>query len=60
MNTNTFHYLAQEELKQLLSVVANKRDKVVILLAYSYGLRASEVRLLRREGVEFDWLKAQV
>jgi integrase len=60
MNTNTIHYLTQEELKQLLSQVASKRDKALILLAYSYGLRASEVGLLRREDIDFDRLKIRI
>lgn len=60
MKTNTIHYLTQEELKQLLSTIANKRDKALFLLAYSYGLRASEVGLLRREDIDFDRLKVRI
>ena len=29
MNANTIHYLTQEELKELLSKVASKRDKAL-------------------------------
>ena len=60
MKTETIHYLTQEELKRLLKQVASKRDKALILLAYSYGLRASEVGLLRREDLDFERLKIRI
>jgi len=60
MKTETIHYLTQEELKKLLRNVTSKRDKALILLAYSYGLRASEVGLLRREDIDFDRLKIRI
>lgn len=47
------HYLTQEELKRLLSVVTNRRDKAIILLAYRHGLRASEVGKLQRSDIDF-------
>jgi integrase len=60
MKTQTIHYLTQEELKRLLKQVASKRDKALILLAYSYGLRASEISLLRREDIDFARLKIRI
>ena len=60
MRTKTIHYLSQEELKELLKNVTSKRDMALILLAYSYGLRASEVGLLRREDIDFERLKIRI
>lgn len=60
MRTETIYYLSQEELRGLLAGVASKRDKALFLLAYSYGLRASEVGLLRREDVDFERLKIRI
>jgi type 1 fimbriae regulatory protein FimB len=60
MKTNTIHYLSQEKLKRPLKEIVTKRDKALILLAYSYGLRASEVGLLRREDIDFDRLKIRI
>ncbi|MEM4723526.1 MAG: site-specific integrase [Candidatus Hadarchaeum sp.] len=60
MNTETIHYLTQDELKRLLSKVASKRDKALLLLAYSYGLRASEIGMLRREDIDFQRLKIRI
>jgi len=48
------HYLTQDELKRLLSVVPNRRDKAIILLAYRHGLRASEVGRLQRSDIDFE------
>jgi integrase len=60
MKTETIHYLSQEELKRLLKEIVTKRDKALILLAYSYGLRASEVGLLRREDIDFERMKIRI
>ena len=60
MKTKTIHYLSQEELKKLLKNVTAKRDMALILLSYSYGLRASEVGLLRREDIDFERLKIRI
>jgi integrase len=45
-------YLTQEELKRLLKVITSKRDKVLFLLTYRHGLRASEIGLLQRTDVD--------
>jgi integrase len=60
MKTNTIHYLSQKEMKELLSSITNKRNKALFLLAYSYGLRASEVGLLRKEDIDFNRLKIRI
>jgi len=52
-NLETIHYLTQEELKQLLKVVTNRRDKAILLLAYRHGLRASEIGKLQRSDLDF-------
>jgi len=41
-------YLTQVELKRLLAVVKDKRDRAIIKTAYRHGLRASEIGLLQR------------
>lgn len=60
IKTTTIHYLTQEELKRLLKEITSKRDKALVLLSYPYGLRASEVSLLRREDLDFERLKIRV
>jgi integrase len=45
-------FLTQEELKRLLAVINDKRDKALFLLAYRHRLRASEVGLLQRTDVD--------
>ena len=45
-------FLTQDELKRLVSVVKDKRDRAIILLAYRHGLRASEIGLLQRTDLD--------
>jgi integrase len=45
-------FLTQEELKRLFTVVQDKRDKVLFLLACRHGLRASEIGLLQRTDMD--------
>lgn len=49
-----YKFLTQEELKRLLQVIEDRRDRAIIITAYRYGLRASEVCAMRREEVAFD------
>ena len=42
----TIKFLTVDELKSLLAVITNKRDRALFLIAYRHGLRASEVGLL--------------
>jgi len=60
MRPKVIHYLTQEEMKRLLKVIDNRRDKAIFLMAYSYGLRASEVGLLRREDIDFERFKIRI
>src|SRR5919106_2542207 len=50
--SGTLQFLTQEELKRLFAVIKDKRDKVLFLLAYRHGLRASEIGLLQRIDVD--------
>ena len=50
--SGTMQFLTQEELKRLLAVITEKRDKALFLLAYRHGLRASEIGLLQRTDVD--------
>jgi integrase len=50
--SGTMQFLTQEELKRLFAVIKDKRDKVLFLLAYRHGLRASEIGLLQRTDVD--------
>jgi integrase len=40
------HFLTQDEMRRLLSVIDSKRDYAIFLTAYRHGLRASEVGLI--------------
>jgi integrase len=50
--SGTMQFLSQEELRRLLAVIRDKRDKTLFLLAYRHGLRASEISLLQRTDVD--------
>jgi len=46
------HFLTQEEMKRLLAVIKDKRDRAIFLTAYRHGLRASEIGLLQKTSVD--------
>ena len=46
-------FLTKSEWNNLLRSIDNARDKAIFLTAYTYGLRASEVGLLRLADVDF-------
>jgi len=50
-------FLSMEEIKALLNSISNRRDKAIFLLAYRYGLRASEAGLLTRDDVKMTQRK---
>jgi site-specific recombinase XerD len=52
--SGTMQFLTQEELKCLLAVIKDQRDKPLFLLAYRHGLRASEIGLLQRTDVDLQ------
>lgn len=45
-------FLTFDETRRLFSVITDKRDKAMILIAYRHGLRASEIKLLMKD--DFD------
>ena len=55
--TETIKFLTLDETKRLFSVIADKRDKAIFLLAYRHGLRASEVGLLKESDIDFKKLR---
>lgn len=57
MGRGVLTYLTQDEIRRLLSVIKDKRDKALFLIAYRHGLRASEVGLLRTYDVDFERMK---
>lgn len=46
-------YLTREEWEKLLKVIKSPRDRAIFLMAYTYGLRASEIGLLRVSDLNF-------
>ena len=60
MKTDTIHYLTQDELTRLFGVVESKRNQAIFRVAYTYGLRASEIGLLAQDDVDFDRLKIRI
>ena len=53
-NIKTIKYLTQDELRNLLKVIDNKRDKAIFLLAYRHGLRASEIGTLKSGDIDLS------
>lgn len=60
MDTRSIHYFTQQELHDIFSVIEDRRDKALVLTAYTYGLRASEIGMLRREDIDFERLKIRI
>ena len=60
MKTETITYLTQDELQALFKAIPSKRDQALFFLAYRYGLRASEVGMLRKEDLDFQRLKIRI
>ena len=53
-------YLTEDEVQRLLSIIEGKRDRILFLLAYRHGLRASEVGLLRVDDLDFKKLRIKI
>ncbi|MHC1769430.1 MAG: tyrosine-type recombinase/integrase [Verrucomicrobiia bacterium] len=51
--TNSIQFLTTDELKRLMGVIDDPRDRAIFLLAYRHGLRASEVGLLQVVDIDF-------
>lgn len=58
--TQTIKFLTTDETKRLFSVIKDRRDKAIFLLAYRHGLRASEVGLLQTGDLDFKKLRMMV
>ncbi len=58
--TRTIRFLRPEELKALLAVIDDKRNKAIFLVAYRHGLRASEIGLLRTTDLDLKGLRIMV
>lgn len=58
--TDKIKFLTSDELKQLMSVIDNKRDKALFLIAYRHGLRASEVGMLQVTDLDFKQNKIMI
>jgi integrase len=59
--TETIRFLTLDELARLLAVMrGHPRDRVLFLIAYRHGLRASEIGLLRLEDLDFRALRLRV
>jgi integrase/recombinase XerD len=59
--TDTIKFLTLEEIARLFAAArVNPRDRVLFLIAYRHGLRASEVGLLRVDDVDFRALRIVV
>jgi site-specific recombinase XerD len=59
-NAHTIHFLTQGELRELLGVIPNRRDRALFLVAYRHGLRASEVGLLQLPDLDLAQYRLRV
>ena len=53
-NLKTIKYLTQEEVSRLFSKIHDKRDRAMFNVVYKYGLRASEVGLLKIDDIDLE------
>jgi len=60
MSSSAIHYLTQDETKRLFGALASKRDQALFRVAYTYGLRASEIGLMHRDDVDLARLKIRI
>src|SRR5205085_10499919 len=58
--TQTIKFLTLDETQRLFSVIKDKRDRAIFLIAYRHGLRASEVGLLQTGDLDFKKLRMMV
>lgn len=58
--TQTIKFLTLDETKRLFSVIKDKRDRAIFLIAYRHGLRASEVGLLQTGDLDFKKLRVML
>jgi type 1 fimbriae regulatory protein FimB len=58
--SETIKYLTPDETKRLFSVIKDKRDKAIFLIAYRHALRASEIGLLQKSDIDSKRLRITV
>ena len=58
--TETIKYLTTDEIKRLIGVIKDYRDRAIFLLAYRHGLRASEVGLLHVNDLNLKQLRIRI
>jgi site-specific recombinase XerD len=54
------HFLTQDEMQRLLSVIDSKRDFAIFLTAYRHGLRVSEVGLIHLADVDVKQYRLRI
>jgi type 1 fimbriae regulatory protein FimB len=54
---DSIKFLTLDETKRLFSVIKDKRDKAIFLIAYRHGLRASEVGLLQTSDIDYKQMR---
>lgn len=52
--SETIKFLTLDETARLFGAIADKRDKVIFLVGYRHGLRASEIGLLNVQDLDFE------
>src|SRR5713101_9717746 len=58
--TRTIRFFTPDELRALLAVIRDKRDRAIFLVGYRHGLRASEIGLLRTNDLDLKGLRLMV
>lgn len=58
--TRTIRFLTPDELRALLGVIEDRRDRAIFLVGYRHGLRASEIGLLRTSDLDLKALRLMV
>jgi len=59
-NTDKINFMSQDEISRFFKAIKGKRDKIMFLIAYRHGLRASEVGLLRVGDVDLEHSRLRV
>lgn len=58
--TDTIKFLTPDETKRLFSIIKDRRDRAIFLVAYRHGLRASEIGLLHTGDLDLKRLRLMV
>jgi type 1 fimbriae regulatory protein FimB/type 1 fimbriae regulatory protein FimE len=54
----TIKFLSMDEIRRLFSVITDRRNRALFLIAYRHGLRAGEMGLLQTDDLDFKNLRA--